>query len=72
MNPRLGHFWPQAHNFNKLGEGSPDYTSYQISKIVVSMIRKYHNKKPQTTPGHLEEESLNHHETPGRQTMQIN
>ena len=31
------------------------------------MVRKYHNHKPQTTLWHHhEEESLNHHETPGR------
>ena len=36
------------------------------------MIRKYHNHKPQTTPWHWEEEPLNHHETPGRQTKQSN
>ena len=34
------------------------------------MIRKYHYHKPQTTPWHREEETLNHHETPGRQTKQ--
>ena len=38
---------------------------------IVSMIRKYHNHKPQTTPWHREEEPLNHHETPGRQIKQI-
>ena len=36
------------------------------------MIRKYHNDKPQTTPWHREEESLNHQETPGRQIKQSN
>ena len=36
------------------------------------MIRKYHNHNPQTTPCHREEEPLNHHETPGRQTKQNN
>ena len=36
------------------------------------MIRKYHNHKPQTTPLHREKESLNHHETPGRQIKQSN
>ena len=36
------------------------------------MIRKYHNHKPQTTPWYYEEESLNHHETPGRQIKQSN
>ena len=37
---------------------------------IVSMIRIYHNHKPQTTPLHREEEPLNHHETPGRQFKQ--
>ena len=36
------------------------------------MIRKYHNHKPKTTLWHREEEPLNHHETPGRQTKQSN
>ena len=36
------------------------------------MIRKYHNQKLQTTPWQPEEEPLNHHETPGRQTKQSN
>ena len=36
------------------------------------MIRKYHNHKLQTTLWHREEESLNHHETPGRQIKQSN
>ena len=39
---------------------------------IVSMIRKYHNKKLQTTPWHRKEEPLNHHETPGRQIKQSN
>ena len=39
---------------------------------IVSMIRKYHNHKTQTTPWHREEEPLNHHETPGRQIKQSN
>ena len=34
------------------------------------MNRKYHNQKLQTTPWHCQEEPLNHHETPGRQTKQ--
>ena len=38
----------------------------------MSMIRKYHNHKPQTTPWHHEEDPLNHHETPGRQIKQSN
>ena len=38
----------------------------------VSMIRKYHNHKPQTTPWHRKEEPLNHRETPGRQIKQSN
>ena len=39
---------------------------------IVSMIRKYHNHKLQTTPWHREEKPLNHHETPGRQIKQSN
>ena len=39
---------------------------------IVSMIRKYHNHKPQTTPRHREEEPLNHHTTLGRQIKQSN
>ena len=39
---------------------------------IVSMVRKYHNHKPQTTPWHRKEEPLNHHETPGRQIKQSN
>ena len=35
----------------------------------MSMIRKYHNHKLQTTPWHREEEPLNHHKTPGRQIL---
>ena len=38
----------------------------------MSMIRKYHNYKLQTTQWHREEEPLNHHETPGRQIKQSN
>ena len=38
----------------------------------MSMIRKYHNHKLQTTPWHREEEPLNHHATPGRQIKQSN
>ena len=36
------------------------------------MIRKYHDHKLQTNPWHLEEESHNKNEAPGRQTKQIN
>ena len=39
---------------------------------IVSMIRKYHNHKPQTTPWYRKEEPLNHHETPGTQIKQSN
>ena len=38
----------------------------------MSMIRKYHDHKLQTTLWHREEEQLNHHETPGRQIKQSN
>ena len=47
------------------------YSMTSCSKIV-SMIRKYHNYKQQTTPWHPEEEPLNHHETLGRQIKQSN
>ena len=46
--------------------------SLHFRKKYVSMIRKYHSHKPQTTPWHREEEPLNHHETPGRQFKQSN
>ena len=36
------------------------------------MIRQYHNQKLQTNLGHREEQPHNNHETPGRQTKQIN
>ena len=36
------------------------------------MIRKYHNHKLQKKTWHREEEPQNNHETPGRQTKQIN
>ena len=39
---------------------------------IVSMIRKYHNHKPQTTPWHRKEEPLNHYKTPGTQIKQSN
>ena len=38
----------------------------------MSMIRKYHNHKLQTTLWHRAEEPLNHQETPGRQIKQSN
>ena len=34
-------------------------------KKIVSMIRKYHNRKLQTNPWHREEEPHNNHESPG-------
>ena len=43
-----------------------------LKSKIVSMIRKYHNHKLQTTPWHREEEPLIHHETPGRQIKQSN
>ena len=45
---------------------------YAILSRIVSMIRKYHNQKLQTTPLHSEEEPLNHQETPGKQIKQSN
>ena len=47
-------------------------TQSRLAKQYVSMIRKYHNHKLQTTLMHREEEPLNHHETPGRQIKQSN
>ena len=34
--------------------------------------QEIHTHKPQTTSWHIEEEPLNHHETPGRQMKQSN
>ena len=35
-DPRdMGHFWPQGHNFNKLGRGQLGDVSYQISRLYV-------------------------------------
>ena len=34
----------------------------------MSMIRNYHNYKPQKNPWHREEEPQNNHKTPGRQS----
>ena len=48
------------------------YFCLSLKAKIVSMIWKYHNHKPQTTPWHREEEPLNHHETPGRQIKQSN
>ena len=72
INPIIGH-----HLWHKLKPSS----NRSVFKLIisdrallkiVSMIRKYHNHKPQTTPWHREEEPLNHHETPGRQIKQNN
>ena len=32
VTPRRDHFWPKGYNFNKLGRGSLDDTTYQNSK----------------------------------------
>ena len=53
------------------GNKKRNINTKHIAKIV-SMIRKYHNHKLQTTPWHREEEPLNHHKTPGRQIKQSN
>ena len=45
---------------------------FMISIKIVSMIRKYHNHKLQTSPLQREEEPHNNHETLGRQTKQSN
>ena len=44
-----------------------DTPSSSARTKIVSMIREYHNHKPQSTPWHREVEPLNHHKTPGRQ-----
>ena len=65
-------YFPEYHqSIRQLGSRSGRIFcgAWSGSKIV-SMIRKYHNHKPQTTPQQQEEEPLNHHETPGRQTKQ--
>ena len=38
----------------------------------MSLIRKYHNHKLQTSPWYREEEPHSNHETPGRQTKESN
>ena len=43
-----------------------------LGKIIVSMIRKYRNHKPQTNPWHREEEPHNHDETAVGPTKQSN
>ena len=35
VTPGLGHFLPQGHNLNKLGRGSIDDATYQISMLYV-------------------------------------
>ena len=66
---------PQDHRLSSLGKPRDAKWRFSgrifLSKIV-SMIRKYHNHKPQTTPWHRGEEQLNQHETPGRQIKQSN
>ena len=44
-------------------------TWFELAKIVSEYDQEI---KPQTTPWHLEEEPLNHHETSGRQIKQSN
>ena len=56
-----------AHNFDGFA-----YNKANSVRKLVSMIKKYHNHKPQTTPWHSEEEPHNRHETPGRQIKQSN
>ena len=33
VTPEAGHFWPEGYNLNKLGGGSLDDTTYQISRL---------------------------------------
>ena len=47
------------------------YIKVGYKKKSVSMIRIYHNHKPQTIPWHREEEPLNHYETLERQIKQL-
>ena len=51
-------FWCARYLMNLVGELEPK---------IISMIRKYHNHKPQTH-GTCEEEPYNHHETTGTQS----
>ena len=55
-----------------VNEPTDGFTYCREIKKKVSMIRKYHNHKLQTTLWHREEEPLNHQETPGRQIKQSN
>ena len=49
--------------------GGVHCTKYALlSKIVSGYDQKIQNHKPQILPWHREEESHNHHETPGRET----
>ena len=57
---------------HRLSDGENSMGVNSSKKYQVSIIRKYHNYKLQTTPWHREEEPLNHHETPGRQIKQSN
>ena len=56
----------QPVNINELILSLVAILTVHFTSKIVSMIRKYHNHKLQTTPGHREEQRLNHHETPGR------
>ena len=59
-------------NFDEFKNFVTSMYKWQCQLKIVSMIRKYHNHKLQTTPWHREEEPLNHHKTPGRQIKQSN
>ena len=41
------------------------FSDCPAAEAKTSMIRKYHNYKPQSNPWHREEEPHNHHKTPG-------
>ena len=75
-SPFYSHFPINSLMVKNLGT-KPSWPFYILIHVIrkpkiVSMIRKYHNHKPQTTPWHRKEEPFNHHETPGRQIKQSN
>ena len=40
VTTRRGFFWPQGYNLNKLGRGSLDDTTYQISRLYALWFQK--------------------------------
>ena len=75
MNPQFELLSQETHNMLMYLIDDPckeNPSKTRKNSKIVSMIRNYHNHKLQTTPWHREEETLNHHETPGRQIKQSN